>query len=123
VTNFGSANANGGISILFGNGEGTFQPANNFAAGKKPRALAASDFNRDHKDDLVLIDSNGVDVLLGNGDGTFGPAISNYNGLVTSFQHRFSRWTQGFFQVNYTWGHALDEVSNGGVIQFTQGTS
>jgi hypothetical protein len=73
VANFGSATGNGGISIMFGTGDGTFQSANNFAAGKKPHALAASDLNRDGKDDLVLIDSSGVGVLLGNGDGTFGP--------------------------------------------------
>jgi hypothetical protein len=46
------------------------------------------------------------------------PGISNYNGLVTSFQHRFSRWTSGLFQINYTWGHALDEISNGGLFNF-----
>jgi hypothetical protein len=63
----------GGISVLLGNGDGTFQPANSFTAGKNPRALAASDFNRDGKADLVLIDGSGVGVLLGNGDGTFGP--------------------------------------------------
>jgi len=28
------------------------------------------------------------------------PGISNYNGLVTSFQHRFSRWTSGLFQAD-----------------------
>jgi hypothetical protein len=45
--------------------------------------------------------------------------ISNYNGLVTSFQHRFSRWGQGVFQANYTCGHGLDEVSNGGTAPFS----
>ncbi len=48
-------------------------------------------------------------------------AISNYNGMVVSFQHRFSRWSQGLFQFNYTYGHALDEVSNGGDWSFTAG--
>jgi hypothetical protein len=46
-------------------------------------------------------------------------AVSNYNGIVTSFKHQFTRWTQGMFQANYTYGHALDEISNGGVIIFT----
>jgi hypothetical protein len=50
-------------------------------------------------------------------------AVSNYNGLVASFRHRFSRWTQGFFQVNYTYSHAFDEVSNGGLYPFTFGSS
>jgi len=63
----------GGISVLLGNGDGTFQPANSFTAGKNPIAIAASDFNRDGRADLVIIDSTGVGVLLGNGDGTFGP--------------------------------------------------
>ena len=45
--------------------------------------------------------------------------ISNYNGMVVSFQHRFGRWGQGVFQANYTYGHALDEVSNGGTAPFS----
>jgi hypothetical protein len=45
--------------------------------------------------------------------------ISNYNGMVISFQHRFSRWSQGLFQANYTYSHALDEVSNGGTAPFS----
>jgi hypothetical protein len=51
------------------------------------------------------------------------PGVSNYNGMVVSFQHRFTRWGQGLFQANYTYGHALDEVSNGGLGQFTIGSS
>lgn len=46
-------------------------------------------------------------------------AVSNYNGMVASFKHRISRWSQGLFQLNYAYGHALDEVSNGGVANFT----
>ena len=42
--------------------------------------------------------------------------VSNYNGMVVSFQHRFTGWSQGIFQANYTYGHALDEVSNGGLF-------
>ena len=50
-------------------------------------------------------------------------AVSNYNGMVASFQHRFSRWTQGLFQANYTFGHAFDEVSNGGLFTFANGNN
>jgi Carboxypeptidase regulatory-like domain len=48
-------------------------------------------------------------------------AVSNYNGMVVSFGHRFSRWSQGLFQANYTYGHAFDEASNGGLMFFTTG--
>jgi hypothetical protein len=46
-------------------------------------------------------------------------AVSNYNGMVASFKHRMSRWSQGLLQLNYTYGHAFDEVSNGGLSGFT----
>jgi len=46
-------------------------------------------------------------------------ALSNYNGMVISFNHQFVHWTQGLVQVNYTYGHAFDEVSNGGIFAFT----
>jgi Carboxypeptidase regulatory-like domain/TonB dependent receptor len=45
--------------------------------------------------------------------------MSNYNGMVVSLRHRFSRWTQGLFQANYTYGHALDEVSSSGAFIFS----
>jgi hypothetical protein len=50
-------------------------------------------------------------------------AVSNYNGLVASFLHRFSRWGTGQLQINYTYGHAFDEVSNGGLFSFTFGST
>jgi hypothetical protein len=42
--------------------------------------------------------------------------ISNYNGLNASVQHRFNHGLQ--MQFNYLWGHALDEISNGGFNPF-----
>jgi hypothetical protein len=63
-------------------------------------------------------------------DARFGPvlegmtvAVSNYNGLVLSFEHRFTGLSQGVLQANYTLGHAFDEESNGGVFSFTSGSS
>jgi hypothetical protein len=49
--------------------------------------------------------------------------VSHYNGLNVSAQHRFNHGLQ--IQANYTWGHALDDVSNGGFNPFilTQGAS
>jgi hypothetical protein len=43
-------------------------------------------------------------------------AVSNYNGLTLTAQHRFSQGLQ--LQANYTWSHALDEISNGGFNGF-----
>jgi hypothetical protein len=50
-------------------------------------------------------------------------AVSNYNGMVVSFEERFNRWGSGLFQANYTYSHGLDEVSNGGQGQFAFGSS
>ncbi len=37
--------------------------------------------------------------------------VSSYNGMTISFRHNFSR---GLLSANYTYGHALDILSNGG---------
>jgi hypothetical protein len=50
-------------------------------------------------------------------------AVSDYNGMVVSFEERFTRWGSGLFQANYTYSHGLDEVSNGGQGQFAFGSS
>jgi len=42
--------------------------------------------------------------------------VSNYNGLSFTAQHRFGHGLQ--MQANYTWSHALDEISNGGFNPF-----
>jgi len=39
---------------------------------------------------------------------------ANYDGLTISFQRRLSAGLT--FNVNYTWSHALDDVSNGGIV-------
>jgi hypothetical protein len=64
----------GSISILLGNGDGTFQPARNIRVGNLPVSAAVGDFNKDGKQDLAVANfvDNTVSVLRGNGDGTFG---------------------------------------------------
>lgn len=46
-------------------------------------------------------------------------AGSNYNGLQMSVLERGAHGLQG--QLNYTWSHCLDEVSNGGFLPFSAG--
>ena len=60
-----------------------------------------------------------ADPRFGNVTNYLTNAISNYNGMAVSFQHRFTLWTQGLFQANYTYSHAFDQVSNGGLLGFT----
>ena len=83
----------GGVSILLGNGDGTFQPAVSYASGGGTAyAVALADTNADGKLDVIVANecpvgnivscsANGViGVLLGNGDGTFQAAVSYSSG-------------------------------------------
>jgi hypothetical protein len=55
------------VSILLGNGNGTFGAAVNNPAGSFPRSVADGDFNGDGKRDLAVANtgSNTVSILLG----------------------------------------------------------
>ena len=63
------------VSVLLGNGDGTFQTRSTYAVGIAPAAIVTGDFTGDGRTDLAVAnyDSNDVSVLLGNGDGTFQP--------------------------------------------------
>ena len=61
------------MSVLLGNGNGTFQAKQPFDTGSGPASVAVADFNGDGKNDLVTANGerNTASVLLGNGNGTF----------------------------------------------------
>jgi len=67
------------VSILLGNGDGTFQSPRTYGTGNaNPSSIVVADFNSDGKWDLALTSTpsgsypgNLVILLLGNGDGTF----------------------------------------------------
>jgi hypothetical protein len=60
-------------------------------------------------------DHFGIVTLLNN------TGISNYNGVTATINRRFTAGFQGSF--NYTWSHALDDVSNGGILPYSLGDS
>jgi Bacterial Ig-like domain (group 3)/FG-GAP-like repeat len=85
--------SNGGVSILLGNGDGTFQPAQSYSSGGlNAYSVTVGDFNGDGKPDLVVANecedqnctNGGVSVLLGNGDGTFQAAQSYASGGISA---------------------------------------
>jgi hypothetical protein len=63
------------VSILLGNGDGTFDPATNIATSSAPRSIAIGDLDNNGTRDLVVARNSPEDwnILLGNGDGTFDP--------------------------------------------------
>jgi hypothetical protein len=81
VANHGTNYTDGSVSILLGNGVGSFKPAQNYNAGSNSVSVAVADFNNDGILDLVVANAPAgkdglVSLLLGNGDGTFQAAQS-----------------------------------------------
>ena len=76
----------GTVSVLLGNGDGTFQPRLVFPEGIFPLSVAIADFNGDGHRDLAIANPCGTDgacatvgsvgIMLGNGDGTFQPVVN-----------------------------------------------
>ncbi|WP_148234177.1 FG-GAP repeat domain-containing protein [Candidatus Midichloria mitochondrii] len=66
------------VSILTGNGNGTFKPAVFYNIGTYPWFLAVAGLDRDGKMDIVNTNSDGnsVALLLGRGDRTFHSAVT-----------------------------------------------
>jgi hypothetical protein len=66
------------VSVMLGNGDGTFQTAVNYPiAGNLSEAAVIDDVNGDGKLDIVAVsDTQQISILLGKGDGTFQAATS-----------------------------------------------
>jgi hypothetical protein len=100
VTSSGSSDpASNFVSVLAGNGDGTFQNRVNYARDYDLSSVAMGDFNGDGKQDLAVTGtalaechgnhcfwSSFVEVLLGNGDGSFQgyarATVNNYPSAV-----------------------------------------
>lgn len=68
------------VSILRGNGDGTFGPSTNIqisVAGGSPYAIAVADLNRDGRPDVVTVNpgTSTISVLLGDGAGGFATSV------------------------------------------------
>ena len=72
----------GAVSIMLGNGDGTFERKADYPAGRYDMSLAVGDFNGDGKDDLMMKEVNNlinwapavpfsISIAIGKGDGTF----------------------------------------------------
>jgi hypothetical protein len=84
VANGGGFLSSGDISILLGNGDGTFQNAVTYTAGSEPTDIYSSDFNDDNNVDLAVTNSTDhtLSILLGKGDGTFQSAVNYAVGQI-----------------------------------------
>lgn len=70
------------VTILLGNGDGTFQPPAFISVPYQPVGVACADFNNDGNTDLAvtLEGDASIQILLGKGDGTFATGGAFYAG-------------------------------------------
>lgn len=76
-----TCSGDGVVSVLLGNGDGTFRAAASYDAGDiDSESVVLGDFNGDGISDLVIPGTFSTGILLGNADGSFQPAEVCYPG-------------------------------------------
>ncbi len=76
-----------GVSILLGNGDGSFRITNSYKTGNRVSSIGTADFNNDGTLDLAVVNrsSDNISILLGHGEGTFNQAVNYPIAAITSF--------------------------------------
>ena len=87
VTEYNPGGIFGAVSILIGNGDGTFLPAQNHSIGSASLFVTVGDFDEDGHQDLVVLNSpyDNLSIAFGIGDGTFLPEEHYRTGDGPSF--------------------------------------
>jgi hypothetical protein len=105
------------LTMLAGNGDGTFRNAGSFpATGGGEAVLAAGDFTGNGLPDLAVGNSSGVGILLNNGDGTFRSAgVVPVSPLLTTsiITGDFTGNGRQDLVVTDVFGQAFELLSNG----------
>jgi type II secretory pathway component GspD/PulD (secretin) len=74
------------LSILLGNGDGTFTaaPGSPIKTGNHPTSVVSATLIAGGQSDLIVANQqdNTLSIFMGNGDGTFGPAVNLATGLA-----------------------------------------
>ena len=75
---------NATLSVLLGQGNGTFRDLESYAVGQTPRGVAVADFNDDGALDVVTANytDKTISVLINQGNGVLGVAISSSTGAA-----------------------------------------
>jgi len=84
-----SNSASDNVSVLLGNGNGTFQAARLEAVGSRPEGLVLADLNGDAQLDIAVVAAGAiadlnVSLLYGHGDGTFEGDIPTTAGVAST---------------------------------------
>jgi Bacterial Ig-like domain (group 3)/FG-GAP-like repeat len=94
------------ISLLLGNGDGTFKASTNFATGTSPTSIVSGDFNGDGHLDLAATTAGVIRVFLGSGDGSFQPGVDYPAGFAPWSIHTADFNSDGKLDLavaNYDW--------------------
>ncbi len=87
VTNTPPLSSGGQLSVLLGNGDGTFRDVQDISLASIAGNIVVADFNNDGNLDLAttLQSVSGISVFLGNGDGTFAAPVQVPSGATLDY--------------------------------------
>ncbi|AWN38561.1 beta strand repeat-containing protein [Methylobacterium radiodurans] len=96
--------ASNSLSVLIGNGDGSFRPAVNYPVSSSPISGALADVTGDGKIDIVVGINGAPSLLAGNGDGTFQAAagIAGGNALQSYWLRAVDLNADGKLDLAYT---------------------